>query len=71
MVSWVERLHCFSLASFPIVWEGVYKEPTGTASLNYLSLGVGFVLGLQFCGQVLDIVRSAFSHTIAFKLTIC
>lgn len=45
-----------SLASFPMVWEDVYKEPTGTASLNYLSLGVGFVLGLQFCGRVLDMV---------------
>ena len=44
-----------------MVWEGVYKEPTGTASLNYLSLGVGFVLGLQFCGRFLDMVRPPFS----------
>lgn len=43
-----------------MVWEDVYKEPTGTASLNYLSLGVGFILGLQFCGRFLDMVRSPF-----------
>ncbi|KAJ5990223.1 MFS general substrate transporter [Penicillium canescens] len=44
------------LASFPMVWEVVYREDTGTASLNYLSLGIGFVLGLQFCGRVLDMI---------------
>ncbi|OJI97941.1 hypothetical protein ASPVEDRAFT_185169 [Aspergillus versicolor CBS 583.65] len=44
------------LASFPTVWEGVYNESKGTASLNYLSLGVGFVIGLQFCGRLIDIV---------------
>lgn len=42
-----------------MVWESVYREDTGTASLNYLSLGIGFVLGLQFCGRVLDIVCSS------------
>jgi hypothetical protein len=42
-----------------MVWEVVYREDTGTASLNYLSLGIGFVLGLQFCGRVLDMVRSS------------
>lgn len=44
------------LASFPTVWEGTYNESKGTASLNYLSLGVGFVIGLQFCGRLIDIV---------------
>ncbi|KAF9882785.1 hypothetical protein FE257_005153 [Aspergillus nanangensis] len=44
------------LASFPMVWEGVYSQEKGVASLNYLSLGVGFVIGLQFCGRVIDIV---------------
>lgn len=46
------------LASFPTVWEGTYNESKGTASLNYLSLGVGFVIGLQFCGRLIDIVSS-------------
>jgi hypothetical protein len=45
-----------------MVWEVVYREDTGTASLNYLSLGIGFVLGLQFCGRVLDMVRSSTIH---------
>ncbi|KAF7549924.1 hypothetical protein G7Z17_g6051 [Cylindrodendrum hubeiense] len=31
------------LASFPLVWEGQYNQGPGRASLNYLSLGVGFV----------------------------
>ncbi|KAL2844829.1 major facilitator superfamily domain-containing protein [Aspergillus pseudoustus] len=44
------------LASFPSVWEGVYGMNKGVASLNYLSLGVGFIIGLQFCGRLIDIV---------------
>ncbi|KAG2411947.1 hypothetical protein HFD88_009503 [Aspergillus terreus] len=44
------------LASYPLVWEGVYNQAKGPASLNYISLGVGFVIGLQFCGRVIDIV---------------
>lgn len=37
-----------------MVWEDVYGEDKGTGSLNYISLGVGFIIGLQFCGRVLD-----------------
>ncbi|OGM41812.1 hypothetical protein ABOM_009623 [Aspergillus bombycis] len=44
------------LASFPLVWEGVYSQAKDIASLNYISLGVGFVIGLQFCGRVVDII---------------
>ncbi|PGH02305.1 hypothetical protein GX51_04746 [Blastomyces parvus] len=42
------------LSSFPLVWEGVYKQSTDIASLNYLSLGVGFVIGLQICAPIMD-----------------
>ncbi|OJD19133.1 hypothetical protein AJ78_00919 [Emergomyces pasteurianus Ep9510] len=42
------------LSSFPLVWNGVYKQATDIASLNYLSLGVGFVLGLQICAPIMD-----------------
>lgn len=44
-----------------MVWEGVYDEGKGTGSLNYISLGVGFILGLQFCGRVLDKVSALLS----------
>ncbi|EEH10067.1 polyamine transporter 1 [Histoplasma capsulatum G186AR] len=42
------------LSSFPLVWEGVYKQTTDIASLNYLSLGIGFVIGLQICAPIMD-----------------
>ncbi|PGH27079.1 hypothetical protein AJ80_01265 [Polytolypa hystricis UAMH7299] len=42
------------LSSFPLVWESTYKQPTDIASLNYLSLGIGFVLGLQICAPIMD-----------------
>lgn len=43
-----------SLSTFPLVWEGVYRMETGVASLNYLSLGVGFIIGLQICAPLID-----------------
>ncbi len=49
------------LSTFPLVWEGVYKLKKGTASLNYLSLGVGFVIGLQICAPCIDRVRAFFA----------
>ncbi|GAB1206156.1 hypothetical protein APSETT445_004838 [Aspergillus pseudonomiae] len=50
------------LASFPLVWEGVYSQAKDIASLNYISLGVGFVIGLQFCGRVLDTNLKIYVH---------
>lgn len=42
------------LASFPMVWEEQYEQEPGRASLNYVSLGVGFVIGLQISGPMID-----------------
>ncbi|SPJ80341.1 related to multidrug resistant protein [Fusarium torulosum] len=41
-------------ASFPMVWEEKYHQEPGRASLNYVSLGVGFVIGLQISGPLID-----------------
>ncbi len=43
-----------SLASFPMIWTGQYNQEPGPASLNYLSLGIGFVIGLQIAGPLID-----------------
>ncbi|KAG7102127.1 Efflux pump vrtL like protein [Verticillium longisporum] len=42
------------LASFPVVWMEQYGQKAGPASLNYISLGVGFVIGLQVSGPMID-----------------
>jgi len=41
-------------ATFGIVFEDMYDQNVGRASLNYLSLGVGFVIGLQISGTMQD-----------------
>lgn len=41
-------------ATFPMVFEGAYQQDVGRASLNYLSLGTGFVVGLQISGRMQD-----------------
>lgn len=41
-------------ATFGIVFEDMYDQEIGRASLNYLSLGVGFFIGLQVSGTLQD-----------------
>lgn len=42
------------LTSFSRVFEEVYGESVGIASLNYISLAIGFTLGGQICGRFND-----------------
>ncbi|KAJ5220535.1 MFS transporter [Penicillium chermesinum] len=42
------------LSTFPGVWEGVYGESVGIGGLNYISLGIGFVLGAQVNARASD-----------------
>jgi hypothetical protein len=42
------------LSTFPYVFGEVYGMNVGDASLNYISLGVGFVVGLQICAPIID-----------------
>jgi hypothetical protein len=35
----------------------MYNQEPGRASLNYLSLGIGFVIGLQVSGPLIDKVK--------------
>ncbi|RSM02638.1 hypothetical protein CEP52_007906 [Fusarium oligoseptatum] len=50
------------LASFPMVWEEQYDQEPGRASLNYLSLGIGFVIGLQISGPLIDKVYATLKN---------
>lgn len=47
-----------SFASFPMVFSQQYKQEPGPASLNFISLGVGFVIGLQISGPLIDKVST-------------
>ncbi|RFN54305.1 hypothetical protein FIE12Z_1431 [Fusarium flagelliforme] len=53
-------------ASFPMVWEGQYNQQPGRASLNYISLGIGFVIGLQISGPLIDkvymVLKDRYNH---------
>ncbi|PHH71059.1 hypothetical protein CDD83_5281 [Cordyceps sp. RAO-2017] len=42
------------LATYPALWSAKYGQPVGTLSINYVSLGVGFSLGAQFCAALQD-----------------
>ncbi|KAK0608987.1 Efflux pump vrtL, partial [Lasiodiplodia hormozganensis] len=45
------------LSTFALVFEDEYEMSLTISSLNYLSLGLGFVLGLQICAPINDRVR--------------
>lgn len=42
------------ISGFPALWEGRYGMPRGDASLNYLSLAIGSLIGANICGPVTD-----------------
>lgn len=42
------------ISSFPTLWEGRYGMPRGIATLNYISLAVGSLIGSQLCGPLMD-----------------
>ena len=35
------------LATFPVLWSDTYHESEGTGGLNFISLGLGFIMGSQ------------------------
>ncbi|ETN43755.1 uncharacterized protein HMPREF1541_02914 [Cyphellophora europaea CBS 101466] len=41
-------------STFPMVFQEQYDQDVGTASLHYISLGIGFVFGLQISGPLQD-----------------
>jgi hypothetical protein len=45
------------LSTFPMVFEEVYDMSTDIASLNYISLCLGFMVGLQVSHPLIDGVR--------------
>jgi len=52
--AYIYGLKYLVLSTFPMVFEETYNMSIGDASLNYLSLGVGFVIGLQICAPMID-----------------
>ncbi|KAL3417173.1 MFS multidrug transporter [Phlyctema vagabunda] len=42
------------LATFPMVFQNSYGMSVSEASLNYISLGIGFAIGLQICAPMID-----------------
>ena len=42
------------LSTFPPLWERVYHQSTSIASLNFISMGLGFFLGTQICAPLND-----------------
>jgi MFS family permease len=47
------------LSTFSAVWINVYEESIDTAGLNYISMGLGFLVGTQICAPINDYVRRA------------
>ncbi|KAK9780211.1 putative Major facilitator superfamily transporter [Seiridium cardinale] len=55
------------ISSFPDLWRGSYGMSRDTASLNYISLAVGSLIGVNICGPLTDRVyaRQKRRHGIA------
>jgi MFS family permease len=53
-LAYVYGLIYLAFSTFPTLWEDQYHEPTGIGSLNYLSLGLGYISGSFACGILVD-----------------
>jgi hypothetical protein len=53
-LAYLYGLMYLALSTFPTLWVIGYGEPMGIASLNYISLGLGFFLGTQICAPLND-----------------
>ena len=42
------------ISGFPALWEGRYGFSKGEASLNYIALALGSLIGVNICGPVTD-----------------
>lgn len=51
------------LATFPLVWTNVYHESTGIGGLNYISLIIGFMIGAQGSGRLMDLTYRRLKET--------
>jgi MFS family permease len=53
-MAYIFGLFYLLIASFPRVWIGQYNQSTSIAGLNYLSLGIGFIIGALFNARISD-----------------
>ena len=44
------------LTTFPALWTTTYKQSISVGGLNYISLGLGFLIGTQSCAHLNDII---------------
>ncbi|PVI06483.1 MFS general substrate transporter [Periconia macrospinosa] len=42
------------LSTFPMLWTTRYHQSSGTGSLNFIAMGLGFFIGAQTCAPLMD-----------------
>ncbi|KAJ5595433.1 uncharacterized protein N7459_001641 [Penicillium hispanicum] len=53
-----------TMATFPTLWTSpeYYNESQGVGGLNYISMGLGFILGAQICAILIDRIYRRMKH---------
>lgn len=55
-MAYIYGLMYLMLSTFPLVWSDRYGQSAGMGSLNYISMGVGFFLGVQISAPFNDML---------------
>jgi len=55
-MAYIYGLMYLMLSTFPPLWERQYGQSVGIASLNFISMGLGFFLGTQTCAPLTDLI---------------
>jgi MFS family permease len=61
-IAYVYGLLYLLLSTFDTIWKEIYHQSIGTAGLNYISMGLGFLLGTQICAPINDWVSTHNFH---------
>jgi MFS family permease len=56
-IAYIYGLLYLMLSTFSSIWIVRYHQSTNRAGLNYISIGLGFLLGTQICAPINDFVR--------------
>lgn len=65
-MSYLFGLNYLTISTYQTLWQNVYGEKASTASLNYISISIGFIIGSQVAGPLNDKVTST---TVPLALT--
>ena len=63
-------LNFLMISTYQVLWQEKYHQTSSIASLNYISISLGFVIGCEFAAPANDKVSGSPPRTVAFRANV-